>query len=247
MSDRSAPFTQAIKKASGNEPFSRALIVFGTIFLFVSIIVWIGTLLNYLHFLGFAYIFFLISILLLHFGLVVYQGDTEAKMFIWEANILSMIGVISIPFGFSSWIFLIPGLFMAFFAYFILKIPEARNTQYIWGNVLLGLSAYLSTLSIPISHYISTGTQIVGFAFIGMTVYRVDATEEHKVRTKFDYYSFIMLSSWTYILILSIFPWLLIIHKAYYGITWFLEGMLLLYSVTKVYSGLWLIKKPMWK
>ena len=101
MSDRSAPFTQATKKASGNEPFSRALIVFGTIFLVVSIIVWIGTLLNYLHFLGFAYIFFAISMLLLHLGFVVYQGDTEAKMFIWESNILSMIGVISIPFDFS--------------------------------------------------------------------------------------------------------------------------------------------------
>jgi hypothetical protein len=246
MSDRSSPFTQAIKKASGNEPFSRALIVFGTIFLVASVVIWIGTLLNYLSFLGFAYIFFAISMLMLHFGLVVYQGDTESKMFIWQSNALSMIGVISIPFGFSSWIFLIPGLFMAFFAYFILKIPEARNTQYIWGNVLIGLGAYLSNFSTPISHFISTGTQIVGFAFIGMTVYRVRQTEEYKVRTKFDYYSFIILSGWAFFLILSIFPWFLFFHKAYYGISWLLEGLALLYSVTQIYSGLWLIKTPKW-
>ena len=153
-------------------------------------------------------------------------------------------GVISIPFGYSPWIFLIPGLFTAFFAYFIVKIPEARNTLYIWGNALIDLGAYLSTLSMPTSHYISTGTQIVGFAFIGMTVYRIGQTEDRKIRTKFDYYSFIILSSWAFFLILSIVPWLLFIHDAYYGIIWFLEGMLLLYSVTKFYNGLWLIKNP---
>lgn len=246
MTENSGVISDIVQKIEGNEPFSRALIIFGTIFLFVSVILWIGSLRDYLHFIGYAYVFFAISMSLLHFGMVVYQGDSESKIFIWQSNALSAIGVVSIPFGLSSWIFLGPGLFMALFAYFILKIPEARNTQYVWGNALIALSAYITTLNIQYFHYISTATQLVGFSLIGMTLYRLGYTNESKVRTRFDYFSFRILSSWGLILALSIFVWLLFLHDTYNGVSWFLEGIILLYSVSKMYDGIWIIWNPAW-
>lgn len=246
MKNRSEVVSEFAQKLEGNEPFSRVLILFGTTFLFFSVILWIGSQRDYLHFMGYAYLFFAISMSLLHFGMVVYQGDSESKIFIWQSNALSAIGVVSIPFGLSSWIFLGPGLFMALFAYFVLKIPEARNTQYIWGNALIALSAYITTLNIPYSHYFSTVTQLIGFSLIGMTLYRLGYTKKDRERSRFDYVSFRILSSWGLILSLSIFVWLLILHNSYNGVSWFFEGIILLYAVSKMYEGIWLIKKPSW-
>ncbi len=239
-------FAKVKTRVQGNEPFSRILILVGTVFLFFSMFLWLGSAIGEFNFLGYGYVFFGISMFLLHFGLVVNQGDSESRMFVIQSNVLNIVGVISLPFHFSSWIFLGPGLFMAFFAYFVLKIPEARETQYLWGNVLIGLGAYVITLNIIYSQYVATATQVTGFALIGLTLYRQDYADKLKKYAEFDYYSFCVLSAWGLILLFSPLVWFPLLHSVYNGVSWFVEGILLSYSVTKFYRGYWLVKNPEW-
>lgn len=230
----------------GNEPFSRILIFVGTVFLIVAVLFWVGSSFKLFDLLGYGYVLFGISMFFLHFGMIVNQGDTESKMFIMQSNALNIVGILSLPFHFSSWLFLVPGLFMAFFAYFVLKIPEARETQYLWGNILIGLGAYVTTLNGTYFQYVATATQVTGFALIGLTLYRQDYSNETRKYGKFDYYSFRILSIWGLVLLLSPLIWFPFLHSVYNGFSWLVEGMLLAYSVTKLYKGYWLVKNPEW-
>lgn len=178
--------------------------------------------------------------------MVVNSGDTETKVFLIQSNLLSAIGVFSLPFHFNSWIFLIPGLFMAFFSYFVLKLPSARDTQYIWGNALIGLGAYITTFDNEFARYIATGTQIAGFALIGLTIYKGDKESDEFKFSRFDSVSFRLLSIWGLILLLSPLIWIPVLHEVYNGGTWLIEGLGLSYTVTKLYKGFWIFNQPNW-
>lgn len=216
---------------------SRGFLTIGTILMFFAMIIWFLS-----EFLGFYY--FLQSEILIPTAIVIIQASmtldpsSSGKVYLFHANLLNAIGIISLPFHLNSSLFLIAGLLMAFFAYFVKGMPEARNTQFTWSNVLIAVGSYLVYSG---NMWLGTPLQVVGIALTSFMLQNAKPVEvsEHS----FDRVSFILTSLWVWGLSLSSFVWF--IDSVYYsGFSFLLEGLFMLVMVGKINHGFWPISSP---
>ena len=225
---------------------SRVLILLGTCILAVSIPTWIILTFINRSLLWSVQILFSIALILLNFGIVVNQGFSESKLFVFEANLLDLIGVISIPFHLSTWIFLIPGIAMGALAYFALDIPAAKNSQFGWGTALIAFGSLMTFLHINYHNDLSVAFQMLGLTLLGFTLSKQNYFDRTRIFSKFDATAFRILSVIGLVLFFAGILWFLVVHNAFNGIVWLIEGLTLIISVTKLYRGMWILDTPKW-
>lgn len=211
---------------------SRGLNAVGTILLISALFFWFSSSVTGMHFYLQAELLLPASIAIIQFPFIL-EPRSSSKLYLAHSNLLSTIGIISLPFHVDSSLFLIAGLAMAFFAFFVKGLKEAKNTEFIWSNILIALGSYYVITG---NFIIGTPIQIVGLALTSYTLTRT--RQFHFLNETFDNTSFILLSLWAWGLSLSIIYWL-VITDYYSGFSFLVQGILLMVAVSRLYHGIW--------
>ncbi len=211
---------------------SKGLNVVGTVLLISGIVFWVATNIFGKNYLIQSELIIPASIAIIQLPFFI-EPNSASKLYIAHSNLLSTIGIISLPFHVNSSLFLVAGLLMSFFAFFIKDVKEARNTEFIWSNILIALGSYFVFTG---SLVIGTPIQVVGIALTTLTLSKTK--EIHWTKSSFDYTSYILISLWAWGLTFSIIYWLLI-TKYYSGFSFLVQGILLMVAVGKIYKGVW--------
>lgn len=216
---------------------SKALNYVGSILMGFALVFWLISEMSGIKLYLQADVLFPTSIAIIQFPFLL-DPESSSKFYLAHSNLLSMLGIISLPFHLESSLFLIAGLGMGFVAFFIKSIPEARNTEFVWSNILIGVGAYF-----VISGNLAIGTaiQLIGLA---LASYTLQKTREQNIEGElFDKVSFRLLSVWGWGLMLSIVYWVLI-SNYYSGFSFLVQGVLLTFAVGKMYHGFWPVYHP---
>jgi hypothetical protein len=222
--------------ASGRRGLARFLLVVGSILFAISVTLGIATQFVAANLMIPAYAIFGAALAIIHVPMLTFPDDS-GKFYIVYTNLLNSLGAASLFLGLSTWVFLLPGLVMAFLAYFVLRVPYARGTEFLWGSalVMIGAAFVLSG-----NLYAGSAIQAAGLLLSGLTI-GVGFSDYNTDRV-FDRATFRVVSVVAWVLSLGILYWVLIPGNYYIGFSWLVEGVLLGYSVSRLYGGFW----PVW-
>jgi hypothetical protein len=219
---------------------SRAILVVGSVAFVVSIITWFTSQFTEASLRLPSQVVFFVSLGLLHIPLASLPSDS-GKFYVAYTNFLNVLGVVSVTLSLGTWVFLVTGLVMALLAFFIFRIPEARNTQFLWGNILILLGAALVLQGQLI---LGSGIQAAGLFIAGITAFT--GAEPVAARSMFNDVSFFAMSAWGWILGIGALPWILVFSNYYVGLTWLTEGVIVIFGVSKMFEGFWPVSIPDW-
>lgn len=216
---------------------SRGLNILATILMFTAIVFWFVARLYGIKLSLQSEVLLPTAIAILQLPLII-DPNSSSRVYLGHSNLLSTIGIISLPFHLDSSLFLIPGLGMSLFAYFIRSIKEAKNTEFVWSNILIAIGSYFVFSG---NWAIGTGIQLLGIALTTMTLMK--AMGGNPQINRFDRFSYLLLSIWSWGLSISIIYWLCL-SDYYSGFSFLSQGVLLMIGTTKIYGRLWPISAP---
>ena len=228
--------TEESLSESGRRALARVLLVVGSILFGVSVPIWLASQFVATNLALPAQVVFAASIVILHIPLLTLPGDS-GKFYVVYTNLLNGIGAASLALSLNTWVFLVPGLIMAFLGYFFFKIPYARGTQYLWGNLLVLIGAGLVVTG---NTLLGSAVQAGGLILSGLTV--ALAFRSYPTTSAFDAGAFVALSVTGWVLMLGILFWVFVRSDYYIGFSWLIEGIIVGFAVSKIHGGFW----PVW-